>query len=211
MTEFCIRDFETRDAKQVLKLHYDTFVNVDGGENEYRASAEKFESLFKLNRVLVAESNSKIVGLATYVFASERNSSRDGVQDAINYSWDMDESVKNHLKNFLEGEQKKYGGDVVVQYFSNGFTQEGKTVQDEDLIFTDLAVDPKFRRRGIGEELARKRINMARKHGSSAIYAQCLGEGGSKLLSKLEFLPIIRAGPRYPDGSACTVMGLQLK
>ena len=75
------------------------------------------------------------------------------------------------------------------------------------MYFSEIAVDPEFRGRGIGKMLAKKRIGVAKKSECSAIYVSCW-EGGyiSKLYEKLGFLPIIKAGPRYKDGNAEKVM-----
>jgi len=213
MLEFVIRTFQEKDREDVLKLHYDTFVNIDVREEWYQENFKDLEEALISSRVIVAELGNKIVGLAAYISASEDPELKADIQNALNYSWDLDDEVLNHLRNYWEQAQKELGkGEVVIEHFSNEFTQEGIEIKDSDLIFTGLAVHLDFRRRSIGTELAKKRIEIAREKGSSAIYVECW-EGGnvSELYAKLGFLPILKGGPKYYDGNAQKVMGFFLK
>ena len=102
-------------------------------------------------------------------------------------------------------------GKVVVEYFDNEFGGKKRESEDSDFYFDSLAVHPDFRGRGIGRELIKEGLAIAREGESSAVYVDCWDNSPvSKLFGSFDFLPIIRLGPAHFDGSSSLFMGKRL-
>lgn len=210
MLEHKIRTFQEKDRTEVLEL-YRTFAPIVDGL-EYGRSLKYFEKALISSRVIVAESESKVIELASYMFASEDQEMKKDHINCLYYGRKLkegDEESKKILEDFYQENKLDFGGDFVMECYDNEFTQNEIEIKDSDTFFNNIIVLEKFRQNGIGTELIKKRIQIAKENDSSAIYADCW-EGGnvSRLYDKLGFIPIIKGGPFYADGNAVKVMGL---
>ena len=131
------------------------------------------------------------------------------VNDTLRHARNRD---RKYLESWLLENQKQKGGEIVLEFYDNEFTQNSFRWNKGDIFLCELVVHPDFRRRGIGEQLARERIGIAKRLGSSAVYLSCqLGRHSIPLYRKLGFSQIIKWGPVYGNGSAALEMGKLLR
>jgi len=98
-----------------------------------------------------------------------------------------------------------------LEFFENEFTNDEVKLSPNDIGFGDLIVDQKYRRRGIGTALVHERIRLARERQASAVYTTIWESSPSRLIyQKLPFLPLLRTGPCYADGSAALDVVMRL-
>ncbi len=205
-----IHEYKESDPDRVQALFYDTFFPIFGKE-AYPSLLTEFRNDASAGRVFVALSSGDVVGLACYVLLEDDSVTKVNLERDL--AWAKDRRNESALVGFLKQKQAELGkGEVIVQFYENAFTRDEVVVQDKDMYFSALAVHPDYRSKGIGEALTKKRIEIAKEKGSSAIFVHCW-EGGhvSRLYEKLGFLPIIKDGPTFPDGAAKKVMGMFVK
>ncbi len=78
-------------------------------------------------------------------------------------------------------------------------------------VLTALAVQPQWRRQGVGAALAKARIRFARSLGAQAVFVHCLaGSGSERLYASLGFSPILELAPYYADHRGVFLKGLAL-
>lgn len=81
------------------------------------------------------------------------------------------------------------------------------TVREGDMVFTALAVDPAFRRRGVGTALALARMRLATERHARRIWVHCVeGSGSDALYRGLGFSPLLRRADHYRPGLAMHLM-----
>ena len=125
--------------------------------------------------------------------------------------WVQPPDATADLLQLARDRQERLGGKVIARLHHNEFTRNVKVVEDTDYYFSDITVDSDYRRQGIGAELIRRRIALAREDHASAIYAHCWQGGNvSRLHRRFGFHPLYTFGPAYPDGNAVKVIGKQL-
>lgn len=195
-----------RDAVRVLCR--DAFLPIFTDAVDVQVTA--LDELFERDHILVANCGEYILGFGAYDFVENDSNNRIIVERQLKFA-----RVRKYRETLLlhfRSSESSYGGEVVLDYFDNVFTQSDRLVHDEDMVLTHLVIDTKHRKRGIGQALAEERLRIARQSESTAVYVECWEANGvTKLYEKLGFHPIIRGGPTYRDGSAQTFMGLLLK
>lgn len=84
--------------------------------------------------------------------------------------------------------------------------------QPRDRLFTALAVDDRWRRRGIGRALAVGRLALALRDGATQVFVHCVaGSGSRQLYESLGFVPLVRLAHHYGDGSGMTLLWRRLR
>ena len=205
-----IRTCTLEEEPIIGEMHHTAFTSSHGKKRAKENYNQLKEQLAR-GHILVAVLDREIAGFAGYDFAEDNPEHKEMYLEIMLYHARNPEQKETLLEHFRE-RQKEYGGEVVLEYFSNFFTQPDLKIRDADMNLTHLSISPKWRRKGIGEALTKKRIEIAQKKCSSAIYVHCWEKNGIvQLYKKLGFLPIIRGGPTYADGSPMTFMGLLLQ
>ena len=206
MTKYFIDVFRKRDLDEVLALHEIAFASID--EPKFQ---EWLREDLKARKAFVARLEDYVIGFASYTFMKDDSYSKRNIQFAL--GWARDKANEPQLLKLMERRQEELGkGEASAIIYENELTKGNIDVLGIDMYLSELAVHPKFRWRGIGKALTRERIRLAKELKSSAIYVNCWeGNTVSKMYEKLGFLPILRMGPEFKDGSAEKEMGLLLK
>lgn len=210
MADFQIDVCRESDLETALLLHEQELSPLHNA-TEYLISRNNFSDNLRAGRVFVARSGERIVGFAGYIQFADHQTMKQSIQNAI--TWARDKSKEPELLELMQKVQTHLGkGKAYAEVFENKATRSDLRISDTDVYFSQAAVHPDFRKRGIAEKLTLKKIEKSRELGASGIYVSCW-EGGhvSKLYDKLGFLPILSAGPRYNDGSGEKVMVMLLK
>lgn len=200
-----IDDLIIRDSKKtdwdIIKSLYQT---------EWGQKSECYsDKIIEKEQVLVAELEGKAIGFGSYVFLGNCSEINGLVNGALRHARNRD---KTYLGGWLLENQEQDGGEIVLEFYDNEFTQNSFKGNRDDMFLCELVVHPDFRKRGIGEQLAKERIDIAKRLGSSAVYVSCqLGRYSISLYQKLGFSSIIKWGPVYGNGSAALEMGKLLR
>jgi ribosomal protein S18 acetylase RimI-like enzyme len=81
------------------------------------------------------------------------------------------------------------------------------TRQEGDVVLTAVAVDPRYRRRGIARALAVARLRLAARSGASQVFVHCVdGSGSRELYEQLGFEPLVRFRRHYSDGTGMALL-----
>jgi GNAT superfamily N-acetyltransferase len=76
-----------------------------------------------------------------------------------------------------------------------------------DRVFTALAVDARYRRRGVGRLLAVARLQLALRDGVPQVFVHCIDGSGSRgLYEKLGFVPLVHVTRHYRDGTGMSLL-----
>ncbi len=165
---------------QLIELYYNCFSHIDQEFIDNQTDKLMAES----KNIILATREKELIGLGSFVQLNEFPKDKENAE--LDLYWSQHPERRDYLEEYYQeycDEIKK--GKVVVEYFKNQFTQEGKEILEKDVYFTNLAVHPKFRRLGIGKLLAEKRISIAKDMGAENIYLNCLeGSGSEELYSK---------------------------
>lgn len=211
-----IKDYDERYRDQLLELHREIFLPIDGGAEKYISSRERVEKQIDALRTLIATKVDKLIGfslcgrLENIPPYNDGSPCIEGIQNQL--AWVACPHEKKLLEKHMAENQKEMGGKVIVRFYNNKFTRKKQRALDTDYDFTDLGVAPEYRRRGIGLELIKQTIKIARADNASAIFAACWGGGNSsRLCQKVGFRPFLTMGPSYHDGNAAKFMGKLLR
>ena len=100
----------------------------------------------------------------------------------------------------------------MIDFFDNEFTNGKFLPTSKDVYFDSLFVDETYQGRGIGTVLVKEQIRLARELGAPTIYVSCVESSPVvNIFKKLHFLPLLRTGPSYANGSAALEMGIRLR
>ncbi len=204
MPALTIRACRPGDLARVRELHRSAFRGPDGpraGLSPVRRHSAGGEP-----RVWVADSRDRVVGFASLEVFGEAPDHLEGVRAL----------VRTARSTLDVGRRRSSGVDlgwtqIVWQSFENDLTCGDLRPEPEDVYLTAMTVAAPFRRMGIGTALARHRIGLARELGARHVWVGCW-EGGRAvhLYEKLGFLPVVRWGPAYEDGSIMRLMAFSL-
>ncbi|MBI2662162.1 GNAT family N-acetyltransferase [Candidatus Woesearchaeota archaeon] len=204
MIELLIRNVRENDRGEINSLYDYCF-----REGYDTKELEEVRKELDTQRIIVAEFDSRVVGFGSYIPLARSSSL---YRDVENVLWHARSKGKDFLENYFRKQQQRIGkGNVVVEFYDTLFTQQEIKVEENDFYLACLAINPQFRRRGIGEIITRTRIRRAQEEGAGRIYVDCYGNSRvSELYIKLGFQPIINVGPVYNDGASLCSMGLLL-
>lgn len=204
-----ICDYEPKYREQFLSLHRETVLPVDTASHYEQSQVE--ERLRSL-RTVVAVKAQELLGfciggqIEKHSLYADGTSYRDSLQRMLD--WAHTSELRSQLEALMNEKQEDVGGKVVVHFYDNDFLRGMQEVRDSDYALTDLAVFPKYRRRGVGTALLRREIDLAKESGAAVILGECW-QGGrvARLMRRLGFCPIIEVGPMYDDGNAAKYVG----
>ena len=204
--DYTIETCQIERQKEVFALYQRAFLTALGEEGLAKRLTT-FQKELEDGRVLIANLEKRIVGFAAYDFVSENNSIKNQLAFA------RDRECEESLRQYLKGNKEKYGGEIIIEYFDNEVTNsENNVFCDEDMLITSVYTIPDFRRQRIAKALTTQEIKIAKNNGSKRIFVNCYqGSEASKLYEKLGFLPIIKTGPNFFDGSSLTLMGKNIQ
>jgi len=199
-----IRKAREKDRGEI-NLRYDYCFREAYTEKEREEGRKELDT----QRVIVAEFDNRVIGFGSYIPLALCPSLQRDMENILWYA-----QVKDILKDYLRRQQQCIGKvEVVVEFYDTLFTQQEIKVQENNFYLACLAVNPRFRKKGIREVITRVRIRLAQEEGARRLYVDCYGHSNkvSGLYAKLGFQPIIKVGPIYNDGaSLCSSMGLSL-
>ena len=211
-----IEDYDEQYRDQLYDLHRQIFLSVDGGVERYKSSQERLEQEIDSLRTVIVTKADKLIGfgicgpLKDIPPYSDRSPFIEEIQNQLD--WGRCPEEKDLLLQHMKKDQEEMGGKAVVRFYDNDFTRSKYQAVDTDYYFTDIGVVPEYRGRGIGMELIKRRIAIARSGNASAIFVMCWNGGNvSRLYRRLDFHPILKAGPSYYDGNAAKLMGKFIK
>jgi ribosomal protein S18 acetylase RimI-like enzyme len=80
-------------------------------------------------------------------------------------------------------------------------------VGPRDQLISAIAVDPRFRRRGVARALAVGQLALAEHAGVPQMFVHSIaGSGSAELFAGLGFTPLLELGRYYPDGTGMTFL-----
>ncbi len=203
-----IRPYQGTDHKKVMPLYRSCFKDYDGPYFEEKE--EKFSNLLSPQNAVVAAEDDIILGLGTYATIAD-DQMRDQMETTLYWARrrsDRDDALLGYCKDI----QKEFGGEIVMKFFENEYTNATFPIKDDDVYIDNLCVDQRYRKRGIGSKLAEENIRRARQQGATMAYISCAESSPSvTIFRKLPFLPLLRLGPSYANGSAALEMAMRLK
>ncbi len=208
-----IRQYQHEDKDTVLALHRAAFQQICGEYYEYTLE-EVLHELSK-NFCVVAIDNNTVIGAGTYTSVKEafpytNSSLKEWMQQIITFA--SNPSKREEAVQFYKDQFRPGSDPITLTYFNDEDTCKNIIVHDNDFYLSSVTIHPGFRRQSIGTALAKRRIEIAQQYGASAIYASCLESSQSpKILGKLGFLPLLRAGPATGNESAMIEMRLELQ
>ena len=204
-----IRPYQECDRERFNKLYTSAFSSYDGPKFPERLAALQFA--LSPETTLVAIVDQLLVGGATLSPLTEGSESFNNV--ATTLSWARERrDVDDQLIDYCKEIQNEFGGEVVMTFFDNEFTQGTFEPTKNDVYLSGLFVDEEYRGRGIGTDLVNEQIKLARERNASAIYVTCVESSPvTKIFKNLAFLPLLRLGPSYANGSAALEMGMRLR
>ncbi len=204
-----LRPFEERDRKRIEELYTFAFSSYDGPEFPKRLAALQFK--LTPETTLVALEDQLVVGGAMHFPLSEGSDAMDNVEATLQWAREK-KDVDGKLMDYCREYQADFGGEIVIDFFDNEFTNGTFPPSQNDLYFDALFVDEKYQGRGIGTTLVKEQMVLARKRDAPAIYVSCVESSSVvNIFKKLHFLPLLRTGPSYANGSAALEMGMRLK
>ena len=210
-----IRPCCPEDEDQLLRLYHLSFSVIDGQDIE--KTAEHFRTSIKKGKVLVAVEETRILGFAGLDRVSNIPLSLvDGssFEEILNreLSYARRPELRHSLLTYLEHRKRSIGrGEIDIETYDNELVQSTFSVNLDDVYCQGLAVIPELQQNGVGTALVMERERFARNLGASALYVHCCCSGLSpRTHYKLDFLPILKMGPEYEDGSASLLFGKKL-
>lgn len=210
MNEITIQIYDRSYLEAILALHRLTFLPLYE-EAQYEVNRKGFEKDLTAGQAYIARNDKEVIGFGSYQKIGDEPIVKESLENYL--AWAENKANESELLVYQKKKAKEIGkGEAFVEIYENPITQGNLKVMDNDMYLSEMAVHIDFRRQGIGSELARRRIQEAKKQGSTAIYVHCW-EGGpsANLYAGLGFLPVIRRSPVYKDGSGQTVMVLILE
>ncbi len=213
MSNITIRKFELpkdiplEEAIQDLNvLAFPEFEDVNESPYFYISRAMDLKELF------IALDGEKLVGYgAGTLFKDLESGFEDSYKKKLNYAAYPQEFALS-LKDKLEKDALAftYEGDISARYYSNELTNNPR-INDSDFLMVAMAVHPDYQGRGIGTQLIKQRLTMAKEQGAAQAFVDCWENGGSKkLYENAGFKPILYTKPAFPDGSGEFFMGKSL-
>ncbi len=202
-----IRPYQDTDKVQVMPLYRSCFKEYDGPYFEEKEG--KFSALLSPHNTVVAAEGDIIVGLGTYATIAE-DQMKEQIETTLYWARrksDRDDALLDYCKDV----QTEFGGEIVIDFFDNEFTNGTFPLHDDDVYIDNLCVDQRYRRRGIGSKIIEERIRRSRQQGATMAYVACAESSPSvTIFRKLSFLPLLRLGPSYANGSAALEMAMRL-
>ena len=202
-TDIIYRSCASEDREDLSGIHSEIFGHFEDKENPY------FNRALDLGSILVAVHDRTIVGYAAYLPVSESGFRfRSGLLTSLYYAKGMIKRRKT--MRLLERTRKRLGkGEVILEHFDSEFTGADFTVNPCDLNIALLGVRHDYRNRGIGKELMKGVIAIAKGEGKLAAYIRSF-DAYIGFYTGIGFKPIVREGPYYPNGDPSTLMGMLL-
>ncbi len=210
MTEqsLILRPFEERDRERIEELYTSAFSSYDGPEFPRRVAA--LQSKLTPETTLVALVDQLVVGGAMHSPLTEGSYVKNNVERMLPWAREK-KDVDGLLMEYCRENQEKFGGEIVIDFFDNEFTNGTFPPSQNDLYFDALFVDEKYQGRGIGTTLVKEQIKLAQEQDASTIYVTCVESSPViNIYKKLHFLPLLRTGPAYANGSAALEMAMRL-
>ncbi|MBL4694813.1 GNAT family N-acetyltransferase [Candidatus Gracilibacteria bacterium] len=210
MIEYC--NLSERHEEQILALYKENFKILYGEVYD----PEKVKREIQTYQVVVAEQAGRVLGFGVstdlasgigYPGVSELTAMRRSLMWAKGTT-----EKKAKFKTFYEQKAKKQGGKAVTRHYNNKFLRETTEVHPEDFYFSAVAVDKKFQNMGIATEITRRRIEIARQSGATAIFADTRIKSASKhIFQKFRFSLMLLRGPTGDNNEASLLMGKRLR
>jgi len=216
--EILISKYDGGNKEDILKLHRNTYFRIYGRGDSYLQSVKSLEEQLRVNNAYVAsKSDGEIIGFSAYVWAHEAEAYRKDIRRVLGTLKDLEtvDWAPIYLQNYFKQEQRRIGkGKVVVQHFLNDFTRkviEMDSPEDliyyKDLIVTDYAIHPDFKKEKIDQELVSGLLSFAKKQDARTAYIRSYNIDTARKFRQLDFYPILRTGPMTETGRFILTMG----
>jgi GNAT superfamily N-acetyltransferase len=157
-----------------------------------RIPHRRLRPLFQVETSLVAVLEDQIVGLAVTTPADPSLDPMLGCLDPVD-------------RRFLEPLRAELGRRAALTVLAPAGLAPVRTPSDQ--VFEALAVDRRFRRRGVGQSLASVQLQLARREGARQVFVHCVaGSGSRELYEGLGMVPLVHFERHYGDGTAMTLL-----
>ncbi len=204
-----LRVYTERDERIFLEHLEKAFLDIEGKDNFYKITLPRFSNPSTRGHLIVASLDNQIAGFGGYEQVCNNQFIRENLEGALGWIGQDQRILLEYMKRARDDLGK---GEATATIYDNDLTKINPSLNENDFYCSISLVLPEFRRRGIGLALVNERIKRARRESATAIYTECWEYGNaSKMYTKAGFSPILRAGPRYNDGSAQMLMGLILQ
>jgi GNAT superfamily N-acetyltransferase len=157
-----------------------------------RMPDRRLRPVFRVENSLVAVHEDQIVGLAVTTPADPSLDPMLGCLEPL-------------TRRFLEPLRLELGRRAALTLLAPAGVVPTRTPTDQ--IFEALAVDRRFRRRGVGQSLASVQLQLARREGARQVFVHCVeGSGSRELYEGLGLVPLVHFERHYLDGTGMTLL-----